>query len=212
MIDLGKCVYPRCTACIDNCAGNAIDLSMIASAALVSDSSMLVKGCLHCAPAPCIRSCAYDAITYPQEQQIHVIDMKKCTYPKCTLCVDHCPMHVIDFSFNPPVFHKACEGCDVCYALCPTRALTITNMAETHGAMSQPCDPKHPTANCHGIAIINGKLGYQGFYSPLNEAEEKGKFRPLVPIEQVGWNTELSTFTRVPLFARNENDWPYHIS
>jgi len=121
-------------------------------------------------------------------------------------------MQVIDFSHNPPVFHKACEGCDVCYALCPTRALTITNLAEYHGALSQPCDPKHPSANCHGIAMINGKLGYQGFYSPLNEAADKGKFRPLVPIEQVGWNTELSTFTRVPLFARNENDWPYHIS
>ncbi len=212
VIDTTRCVYPRCTSCIDNCVANAIDLSVIGTAAGVSSASLLVHGCLHCSPAYCIRSCAYDAISYEQSQQIHAIDMKKCTYPKCTLCVDHCPMHVIDFSQNPPIFHKSCEGCDVCYALCPTRALEITNMAETHGRMSQPCDPKHPTAGCHGVGVVNGKVVYQGFYSRLNEAAEKGKFRPLVPIERVGWNTELSTFTNVPLLVRDDADWPYHVS
>ncbi len=139
VIDNAKCVYPRCTACIDNCVANAIDLSVMGSAAAVSNSPVLVKGCLHCSPANCIRSCAYDAITYEQTQQVHVIDMKKCTYPKCTLCVDHCPMHTIDFTHNPPMFHKNCEGCDVCYMLCPTQALDITNFAVKGGVKGNHC-------------------------------------------------------------------------
>ena len=210
VIDTAKCVYPRCTACIDNCVANAIDLSVTGSAAAVSNSPVLVKGCLHCSPANCIRSCAYDAITYEQTQQVHVIDMKKCTYPKCTLCVDHCPMHTIDFTHNPPAFHKNCEGCDVCYMLCPTRALDITNFAETHDLMSQLCDPKHPTGTCHGADTVH-KL-YLGFYSRLNEATAKGKFRPLVPIEKIGWSAPLSSFKRMPYFTRKEENWPYHIS
>jgi ferredoxin len=122
-------------------------------------------------------------------------------------------MHTIDFSYDPPFFHKNCEACDYCYALCPTRALKITNLEEIHGALSEPCDPKHPTANCHGITLdSSGKMIYQGFYSPLNAAEAKGKFRPLVPIDKVGWNTDLRSFTRVPLFVRNEADFPFHIN
>jgi formate hydrogenlyase subunit 6/NADH:ubiquinone oxidoreductase subunit I/flavodoxin len=198
-IDMTKCVYPRCTTCIDNCVANAIDLSKTASGAGVSGSPIISSGCLHCGLALCIRSCSYDAMTYEQDIQQHKIDMSKCTYPKCTLCADKCPMDTIDFSFNPPVFHKNCEGCDLCTGICPTGAVILLNAAEVHGTKSNHGADKDLTL-------------YKGFYAGLNDAMAKGKFRPLVPMDKIGYDTPLSTIKRVPLFALNEEDFPYEIN
>jgi ferredoxin len=198
IIDLESCVYPRCSACVDNCVANAIDLSAAAPAERISKSPILIKGCVHC--GLCVRSCRFDAIEYEQNRLNHAIDMGKCIYPKCTLCIDHCPMDCIDFSKNPPVFHNNCEGCDVCFALCPTRAVEITNFAETHGRMGDHSGDIDPHV-------------YKGFYSSLNEAKEKGKFRPHVTISEIGFDTPLSSFVeeRIPFFVRNEEDFPYHL-
>lgn len=199
-VDTVRCVYPRCTACMDNCVANAIDLSKATTASNLSGASITVAGCLHCGLALCIRSCAYDAISYEQSRQNHVVNMEKCIYPNCTLCIDYCPMHCVDFTENPPVFHNNCEGCDVCYSLCPTRAVEITNFAETHGVMGDHSNDQDATV-------------YKGFYSRLNAAKASGKFRPYVTVNEIGWNTPLSTFVdkRIPFFVRNDDDFPYHI-
>lgn len=199
IIDMDKCVYPRCRACVDNCVANAIDLSVATPSNPVSKSPIFLKGCVHC--GLCVRSCKYDAIEYEQNRLNHAIDMEKCIYPKCTLCIDHCPMECIDFSKNPPVFHNNCEGCDVCFVLCPTRAVEITNFAETHARMGNHSADIDPNV-------------YKGFYSGLNEAKAKGKFRPHVAISEIGFDTPLSSFVdeRIPFFVRNEEDFPYHIN
>lgn len=195
VIDPKKCVYPKCTACIDTCIGDAIKP---VSAGQASDGPLAVNNCLHCGAAICIRSCAYDAIAYPSSEQIHVINMDKCIHPKCTLCIQYCPQHSIDFSKKPPVFHKNCEACDYCYALCPTGAIEITNFVETHGRLGDHSKDQSPTE-------------YKGFFASLNKAKASGHFRPLVPLDKIGWDTPLSTFKQVPLYKRIEEQFPYHV-
>ncbi len=34
------------------------------------------------------------------------LNIKKCRYPSCSLCMDHCPVGAIDLSVSPPVFAK----------------------------------------------------------------------------------------------------------
>jgi len=51
------------------------------------------------------------------------LDMNKCRYPKCRLCVDNCPMGAIDLSVDPIIFRKGCISCYLCEMLCPTGAI-----------------------------------------------------------------------------------------
>jgi len=198
VIDTSKCIYPRCTSCIDNCVANAISLSITASAVNISKTPIVSNGCLRCGLALCTRSCAYDAIIYEQDLQQHEINMSKCTYPKCTLCADVCPMNSIDFLQDPPIFHNNCEGCDLCFGICPTGAVIIKNFAEVHSTKS----------NHSADRDLNV---YKGFYAGLNEDMAKGKFRPLVPMDKIGYDTPLSTIKRTPLFVRNEEDFPCEV-
>lgn len=86
--DLSKCVYPRCTLCVDICPANAIDLSVMAPAAAVTPADTVVtqdamnaldwsvhptigqnyplvvkQACQHCGGL-CREVCKYDAIAY----------------------------------------------------------------------------------------------------------------------------------------------------
>lgn len=191
-IDTSKCIYPRCTACVDNCIVNAIDLSVTAPAIRVSGSPIFVKGCIHCGQPLCQRSCSYDAITYEQSRTIHVFDMKKCTYPKCTLCIDNCPMNSIDFGQDPPVIHENCEGCDLCWCICPVDAIDITNIAETH-------------------ARLGGGGNDSFFFNALYEAERIGRFRRLVPLDEIGWDNIVYKNPNAPRVVLNEEDYPYDV-
>jgi Fe-S-cluster-containing hydrogenase component 2 len=94
----------------------AVDFFMATPAAWISESPIFIRGCI-------------------QSKTKHVCDMKKCLYPKCTLYIDNCTMNSIDFSQNPLVVYNNCEGCDVCWCVCPTGAIDITNIAETHARL-----------------------------------------------------------------------------
>jgi flavodoxin/ferredoxin len=194
-IDLDKCIYPRCTACIDNCLVDAIDLSLSVQGARVSESKFLVKeACLHCSHPLCEKACDYDAITFDNGTKTeHVFDMNKCTYPKCTLCVDECPMDSIDFSRNPPHIKRNCEGCDVCWCVCPEDAISIPNLATTH-ALLQPTGPE------------------DGFFADLNEAEKTGRFRRLVPLDQIGWDNIVMNNPKAPRVVLKPGNYPYEVS
>jgi len=173
-IDLTKCIYPRCRTCMDVCVVGAINLSQDIPTAFVSGSKFLVKeACLHCSHPLCERGCSYDAITFDNGAKTeHVFDMKKCTYPECRLCVDNCSMDSIVFTQNPPYLphiKRNCEGCDVCWCVCPKDAISIPNIATTHALLS----PSGPN---------------DGFFAALNAAEKTGRFRRLVPLDKVGWD------------------------
>jgi len=193
-IDLKKCVYPRCTACIDNCLVDAIDLSLAVRDPQVSGAKFLVKeACLHCSHPLCEKSCDYDAITFDNGTKTeHMFDMKRCTYPKCTLCVDECPMDSIDFSRTPPHVKRNCEGCDVCWCVCPEDAISIPNLATTH-ALLQPTGPE------------------DGFFADLNEAEKTGRFRRLVPLEKIGWDNIVMNNPNAPRVVLKPENYPYEM-
>jgi Fe-S-cluster-containing hydrogenase component 2/flavodoxin len=194
-IDMAKCVYPRCTACVDNCVEGAIDFSRATSASLVSESSILVEGCIHCSQPMCERACLYDAITYKQMKTKHVYDMKKCTYPKCTLCIDNCPMNSIDFSnAQRPIVHNNCEGCDLCWCICPYDAISIPNIAETHALLA------------------NSETSWDSsFLANLNQAEKTGRFRRLTPIDKVGWGNIVYKNPNAPRVMLHEENYPYEV-
>ncbi len=49
---------------------------------------------------------------------------EKCTFPKCRLCMDNCPMNCIDLAAEPVVFQgRGCIHCYFCEQLCPTGAV-----------------------------------------------------------------------------------------
>jgi flavodoxin/Fe-S-cluster-containing hydrogenase component 2 len=192
--DMLKCVYPRCTACMDNCVGGAIDFSRTASAGLLSGSSILVEGCIHCQQPMCERACAYDAITYKQMKTKHAYDMKKCTYPKCALCVDNCPMNSIDLSHGQSIVHNNCEGCDLCWCVCPYDAISIPNIAESHALLA------------------NSETTWDSpFLANLNNAEKTGRFRRLVPVDKVGWGNIVYKNTHAPRVVLNPENYPYEV-
>lgn len=54
-----------------------------------------------------------------------IYDKEKCLYPKCTLCMDFCPMYGIDLTMSPPVIGNPCMTCMMCDQLCPTGAIKV---------------------------------------------------------------------------------------
>ncbi len=180
-INMEKCTYPQCTLCLDNCIVHAIDFSV--------NSPVFKKSCINC--SFCDKLCPVGAIEVDAESMKrrtqHIVDMDKCTYPQCTLCADHCPMQAIDFSVTPPAFKWSCEGCDLCWVICPEGAIEITNLDTTHAGMA----PKGPELDHHFLKL-------------LEEAEAKGKFRRLVPLDKIGWDNVIYKMTRHPRFAIEE--------
>jgi ferredoxin len=141
VIDVTKCHHPRGTEGMDTCPINAIDIRIAAPAVSANDTrlvgiegaTLVVKdSCYHCG-GYCQRVCVNDAISFIGVKTLHAIDMTKCLYPKCTLCADECMMDAIDLTKKPPVFHNRCEGCDLCWCICPVEgALSITNLENSH--------------------------------------------------------------------------------
>ena len=194
-IELAACIYPRCSACMDICLANAIDLSLAVPGASVTGSEILVKeACLHCSHPLCEKACDFDAITFDNGTKTeHVFDMAKCTYPTCTLCVDECPMDSIDFSRNPPHIKRNCEGCDVCWCVCPEDAISIPNLATTH-ALLKPNGPE------------------DGFFAALNAAEKTGRFRRLVPLDKIGWDNIVMDNPNAPRVVLKAENYPYEVN
>ncbi len=96
------------------------------------------------------------------------IDMTKCLYPECRLCIDNCRLQIIDLSASPPVFPAECLPCYFCEFICPT------------GAIEADYGP---------AAKIEGERAKTMFKETLKRVEEEGRFRRLVAIEDVGWDT-----------------------
>jgi ferredoxin len=97
---------------------------------------------------------------------------EKCKYPRCRLCMDNCPMGGIDLSFDPPVIAKPCMSCTFCARICPTGALDDDTYNERFAPQLIKLMP---------VFIL----------PPLEKAEAEGRFRRLVPIGNIGYDTPL---------------------
>ncbi|MBI5584473.1 MAG: hypothetical protein HY892_11680, partial [Deltaproteobacteria bacterium] len=105
-------------------------------------------------------------------------DEKKCLYPKCRLCMDHCLMEYIDLSVEPRRYGSkgnACDmwlGCTFCEMICPTGAISC-DWERFHREFAE-------------------KIGVVLDGNPLAQAAEEcinsGRLRLLVPWEEVRWD------------------------
>jgi ferredoxin len=184
-IDMGKCVYPRCDACVEGCPVGAIDMTEAVKGSFASSPLIIKQACVSC--GLCEKMCIYDAMTFDDviPKSKHVIDMAKCTHPKCNICVDECSMDCIDFSYKQPVFHSNCEGCDLCYSVCPKDAITVPNLAEAQLRLLMT-SPNHP------------------FVKNVEKWEDAGRFRRLIPISEVGFSTPAYKNKNAPRIVVND--------
>lgn len=97
-----------------------------------------------------------------------VLHREKCHYPECRICMDHCPLGGIDLSKEEPVFAKPCVTCYFCEMICP------------YGAV----EADYKTYETAFRKDVENK-----FLKVLEEAEQEGNFRRLVPVDEIGWNT-----------------------
>jgi len=207
--DFSKCIYPRCTQCIENCPVHAIDFSVVTTASSIVDGAstgyplVLKEACEHCGGL-CERVCHYDAITYAGEEYQKVINMKKCTYPKCTVCLDHCPQDAIDFSVNPPVFHNWCENGDyICFDVCPQNAIEYINHDVIHWwARGMNFTPPEGTSR---TGAGDDEASYWKSHYAAN-------FRPRIRLKDMGSLGSLMNFTIYPRVQMREELWPYRIT
>lgn len=99
---------------------------------------------------------------------------EKCVYPKCRLCVENCPMSFNDYDGPTPRFGSSGCGCDMrdgcsfCELICPTGAIYAD---PDWSVWDQPSDKAHQDP--------------PPFAAVLSQAEADGKFRRLVPEEEV---------------------------
>ncbi|MFC1945894.1 flavodoxin family protein [Chloroflexota bacterium] len=97
---------------------------------------------------------------------------QKCLFPACRLCMDNCPMDGIDLSVEPPVIAKPCLDCGFCEQLCPTNAMNADAWLEAPRKL---------------IKRVHREFGAEN----LREAEAQGRFRRIIPEEEVGWDTPI---------------------
>ena len=187
-IDVDKCRYPYCNLCFDVCPVKAIDPSK-------RPPVFRADTCWNC--SLCNRLCPVNAIRLEPEEVAkrvrpqYAIDLSKCTFPECRLCVENCPMDAIDFTTRPPTFKYNCEGCDLCWAICPKGAVEIVNLEETHGLMVKRMEIESPVEH--------------EFLKLLAEAEAKGLFRQYIPVEKIDWSKPLYRVQKVPRFTLPED-------
>ncbi|MCD8322322.1 MAG: flavodoxin domain-containing protein [Oscillospiraceae bacterium] len=106
------------------------------------------------------------------------IDADKCI--GCNRCVEACFCDNIDGSTTPPtIINPYCEHCYFCEGVCPTGAMVF---------QFRPA-PKSKEEALEGLGSY-GKI--------LNDAESKGRFRRLVPDEEIGWTTPWEVATTHP--------------
>jgi flavodoxin/Fe-S-cluster-containing hydrogenase component 2 len=111
---------------------------------------------------------------------------EKCKYPECTLCMDHCRMKVIDLSVSPPIFPEKCVPCFFCELICPQGAIEI---------------------DYESYAKLELKRAKKIFVKTLEEAEAKGTFRRLMPVNKVGWDTPFyRAFSKHPRWVIPQKD------
>jgi flavodoxin/ferredoxin len=113
------------------------------------------------------------------------INTEKCTYPKCRLCIDTCPTNSLDFTKTPPGIKEGCMACMTCEGICPTGAIEIDyeRLFKDNVKEISAMGLDHP------------------FIKHLRDAESRGHFRWLIPLETVHTATSDSKLKRRPHYT-----------
>jgi len=106
------------------------------------------------------------------------VNTEKCKYPKCTYCIDNCPAGSIDFSISRNIFNCNTK-CWLCEQTCPQGAIEVDWV---------------PYQTVHD-PLVTGWL-----QKSLEAFEARGRFRRLVPLEDIGWDTPVWRFKKPPRF------------
>lgn len=107
-------------------------------------------------------------------------DRNKCNHPKCRLCMDYCPMGVINFSVNPVVLQgDGCIDCHFCEKICPTGAIN---------------------GNWESIARSFQETILHGALNDAEKGKAKGYYRPLVNFSEVMAAEPWYKLTKRPRF------------
>ena len=107
-------------------------------------------------------------------------DEKKCLYPKCRLCMDHCLMEYIDLSAEPRRYGSkgtACDmwlGCTFCEMICPTGAISC----DWEGFGREFGEKIAPVVSGQGNVLIDA----------AEKCIASGRLKMLVPKEDVRWD------------------------
>jgi NAD-dependent dihydropyrimidine dehydrogenase PreA subunit len=105
------------------------------------------------------------------------INTGKCLYPKCTICIDNCPLHSINLSVSPPIFGKNCDRCWFCEQICPRGAIEV---------------------DWEGLAKSIDAHVFPNFARLADEAEAKGTFRRLIPFKDIDRHRYWYTIKKPP--------------
>ena len=109
----------------------------------------------------------------------YTVNKDKCAFPECTVCIDNCPTHSINLSVSPPILWETCDQCSYCEQICP------------RGAIEFDWEP---------VVRIVDEDAIKHFTQVAEETEAKGRFRRLVPLEEVGWKTPWYRVKKPPRF------------
>ncbi|UCG67329.1 MAG: hypothetical protein JSW12_10230 [Deltaproteobacteria bacterium] len=114
------------------------------------------------------------------------LNVEKCRYPECRLCMDNCRLKIIDLSVSPPIFPKSCQPCYFCELICPEGAIEADYESNSK------------------LEIGRAK---RIFTEALDKAEAEGRFRRLVPKADIGWNTPYyKVYNKHPRYVIPEED------
>jgi flavodoxin/NAD-dependent dihydropyrimidine dehydrogenase PreA subunit len=112
------------------------------------------------------------------------VNPERCNYPKCTHCIDNCPTGSILFTGSPPNLSLKCVSevrykCFLCEQTCPQGAIEVD-----YESYKKAHDP----------------MVASWFVKTLEHFEKIGRFRRLVPVEDVGWDTPYWKTKKPPRF------------
>ena len=101
----------------------------------------------------------------PSTEVVLTYDKEKCNYPKCRICMDNCPLGVIDLSATPVIFQgEGCINCHFCEKLCPAGAIN---------------------GNWEPVVRTFRETVLQRAFSDAERGKSRGYYRPLVGSDEV---------------------------
>jgi ferredoxin len=178
---------------------------------------VLKNACQHCGGL-CQRVCKYDAIAYFGEKIQITINRTKCTYPKCTICVDRCPQKSIEITPDRVVIHNSCEAEALCWGICPENAIEVPNMAAVQLKKAwwfQESGLPEMQAGQGGPAGAGGSGGQGGQGAPgammFGDPTSNPRVRSLVRKEDDEHSFQIMFIQSYPRVPIKKDLWPYHM-